>query len=73
MYESLKHDERALIDLVTDRLTMGQKGYGELNIDEDKRDFCTESLEELIDGLIYLAIRLIQLERREAKETDTVR
>lgn len=56
-------DEQRVVDLVAERLRMGQEQYGELVIDTDRRDWVRESLEESIDCAIYLAIKLHQLER----------
>jgi hypothetical protein len=41
---------------VADRLRLGARQYGALNIAADNRDWTHEANEELVDGTIYLAI-----------------
>jgi hypothetical protein len=60
----LGNDERAVLDMLTQRLTLGQSRYGELVIDQDSRDWTREALEESLDLAIYLSIRLHQLDRQ---------
>ena len=42
------------------RMTMGEKKYGPLELDQDPRVFIQETLEELIDALNYLEMAMLQ-------------
>jgi hypothetical protein len=58
---TLNKNERAVLEMVERRLKKGREIYGELDIDTDRRDFVQETLEECIDGMVYLAVKLMQL------------
>jgi len=60
-------DEINLISLIAERLEKGRESYGALNLATDERDFTAEALEELLDGAIYLASKLMKLRRAEMK------
>ena len=49
-------DERAVVRLVVDRLRMGARQYGVLDVAADRRDWGRETYEELIDAAVYRAI-----------------
>lgn len=53
--------------LIKHRLEFGAKKYGKENMTSDGRDFVEESLEEILDGMIYIAGRIIEL--RENNES----
>jgi DNA polymerase-3 subunit epsilon len=63
--ESLPTDERAITTTLLDRLDAGRKQYGAWNV-HDGRDYEHEALEEVLDGLHYLAAALVK--RRKAQE-----
>ena len=50
--------------LVEHRLEFGAKKYGKENMTSDGRDFVEESLEEILDGMIYIAGRIIELKEQ---------
>ena len=58
-----------IIDLITERLNVGAKKYGEYLDVNDGRNWEREALEEILDCMVYLAARLLQLdEERITKE-----
>lgn len=56
-------DERALLDLIGERIEQGRATYGPLYLDSDDRDFETEALEEILDAVVYLAAAILKLRR----------
>lgn len=56
----LGQDERAVLQLVAERLAMGQSVYGQFNVHGDRRRFGQEALEEAADGLVYAACALMR-------------
>jgi hypothetical protein len=58
-------DEQAVGALVRERLALGRKAYGPLELAGDSRDFEAEAVEELLDATVYLACALIR-RRRES-------
>lgn len=60
----LGRDELAVLVLVAERLRLGRRRYGELDLAADHRDFRTEALEEAADGLVYAAAALMRGPRR---------
>ena len=60
---------KKILDLIEQRLVIGEKRYGKQNIASDGRDFVKESLEEALDCSVYLAGRIIEImEKRDAKK-----
>jgi len=60
--KDIPHYEQKVLDLVKHRLiNIGLKNYGTLDLKTDKRNFIKENLEEVGDGLIYTAIKLLQI------------
>ena len=57
-----------ILQLIEQRLLVGEKKYGHQNIINDGRDFLKESLEEALDCSVYLAARLIELIDSEEKQ-----
>ena len=51
--------------LLRNRLELGRSQYGSLHLDEDRREWLSEALEEALDGAIYCAAKLIQTKDRE--------
>ena len=58
---------KLIIKKVKERLDLGRKKYGQEVPLYDKRDYEEKTLEELLDGMVYLTARLIELQR-EKKE-----
>lgn len=57
---TLGPDEAELLALVSERLAMGRRQYGELHPATDPRSFEREALEEAADGLVYVAAALVR-------------
>ena len=54
-----------IIELVRERLELGAKKYGHENIVSDDRDFIQESLEEILDCMVYVSCKLIEIKERK--------
>ena len=51
-----------IIHLISKRLDLGKERYGVgMRIDNTKYDWEKEALEELLDGMIYITTRLLQI------------
>ena len=57
----LGSDERRVLAYVAERLLMGQRQYGILDIANDKRDWTKELGEEVLDAAVYAALRSLKL------------
>ena len=60
----LKGDEREIVNALLDRINQGRDVYGQWEV-RDNRDYKKEALEEIIDGLHYVAAALIRQKRSE--------
>tara|TARA_Y100000593_G_C4036612_1_gene203099 strand:+ start:24 stop:212 length:189 start_codon:yes stop_codon:yes gene_type:complete len=58
-----------IVDLIRERLELGAKKYGHENIISDDRDFIQESLEEVLDCMVYTACKLLEIKERNEKNT----
>jgi hypothetical protein len=67
---ALGPDVEDILEWLVDRLEMGDRQYGKFETAQDKRDFLTEGLEEMIDGIFYIAVRIQQI-RREQDDSKT--
>ena len=56
----LEPDAVAILASVAERLVLGRKQYGDMNLQTDKRAFGREALEEAYDGLVYVASALLR-------------
>ena len=56
-------EERAVLQLVAERLHTGQQRCGQFDLATDGRDWHRETLEEIADALVYAACGLMR--RRE--------
>ena len=56
---------KKILNLIEQRLLIGEKKYGHQNVVNDGRDFLKESLEEALDCSVYLAARLLELDEKE--------
>ena len=54
-----------IIELIRERLELGAKKYGRENIASDNRDFIQESLEEILDCMVYVSCKLIEIKERK--------
>jgi hypothetical protein len=54
-----------ILKKVQERLDLGQEKYGQDVPLKDNRDYHEETIEELLDGIVYLTARLIQIQRKE--------
>jgi len=50
-----------ILKLVEERMALGAKKYGGPISIDDKRDFGLETLEELLDAIVYLTIKILQI------------
>ena len=62
---------KKILELIKQRLLIGEKKYGNENVTNDGRDFLKESLEEALDCAVYLAARLLELDEKEEKEKNS--
>jgi len=54
-----------ILDLIEERLLIGERKYGNENVIDDGRDFIQEALEEALDCAVYLAAKLIEIKNRK--------
>ena len=54
-----------ILKLIEERLSIGEKKYGNENVINDGRDFVKESLEEALDCSVYLAARLLEIYEKD--------
>ena len=59
-----------ILDLIEERLIIGERKYGNENVINDGRDFIQEALEEALDCAVYLAARLIELKNKRKEEIE---
>tara|TARA_A100001011_G_scaffold135564_1_gene142975 strand:- start:13183 stop:13413 length:231 start_codon:yes stop_codon:yes gene_type:complete len=50
-----------ILKLIEERLLLGERKYGHQNIKSDGRDFELEALEEILDGMVYISARIIEV------------
>jgi hypothetical protein len=56
----LGDDERRVLAHIAERLLMGQRQYGELDLKSDKRDWKREREQEVEDLLMYFAFESLK-------------
>lgn len=61
--DELEPDALEVLAVVAERLAMGRRTYGDLNITTDGRDYGGELLNEIADGLAYSAMALVREQR----------
>ena len=54
-----------ILNLIKERLRVGEKKYGNENVVKDNRDFLQEALEESLDLAVYISARLIEIKQKE--------
>ena len=59
-----------ILDLIEERLLIGERKYGNENVIDDGRDFIQEALEEALDCAVYLAAKLIEIKRKRKEEPE---
>ena len=57
-----------ILQKVKERLELGAKKYGSENVVNTGKDFSKEALEEILDGMVYVCARLIEITEQK-KET----
>ena len=57
-----------ILDLIEQRLLIGERKYGNENVVNDGRDFVQEDLEEALDCAVYLAAKLIEIKNKRKEE-----
>jgi len=61
--EILKEIEKINNSILKERLNLGYKDYGDLDIRKDKRDYLKEAEEEIIDAIVYLYFQLLRIKK----------
>ena len=56
-----------ILDLIEERLVIGERKYGNENVINDGRDFLQEALEEALDCAVYLAAKLIEIKNKKGE------
>ena len=59
-----------ILDLIEERLVIGERKYGNENVIDDGRDFIQEALEEALDCSVYLAAKLIEIKNKRKEESE---
>ena len=57
-----------ILSMIKERLEKGKREYNEELDIHDGRDWVEEALEEVLDGLVYLTAKLLQIKEREKNE-----
>ena len=58
---------KKILELIEERLLVGERKYGHQNITNDGRDFLKEALEEVLDLAVYVSAKLIEIINKEKK------
>ena len=59
-----------ILDLIEERLLIGERKYGNENVIDDGRDFVQEALEEALDCAVYLAAKLIEIKNKRKEDME---
>ena len=59
-----------ILDLIEERLLIGERKYGNENVINDGRDFIQEALEEALDCAVYLAAKLIEIKNKRKEDME---
>ena len=59
-----------ILDLIEQRLLIGERKYGNENVIDDGRDFIQEALEEALDCSVYLAAKLIEIKNKRKEDVE---
>jgi phage terminase large subunit GpA-like protein len=61
---------KKILNLIEERLLVGERRYGHENVANDGRDFEKEALEEALDCAVYLAAKLIEIKNKRKEESE---
>ena len=59
-----------ILNLIEERLIIGERKYGNENVVNDGRDFVQEALEEALDCAVYLAAKLIEIKNKRKEDIE---
>ena len=59
-----------ILNLIEERLIIGERKYGNENVINDGRDFIQEALEEALDCAVYLAAKLIEIKNKKKENIE---
>ena len=59
-----------ILDLIEERLIIGERKYGNENVIDDGRDIIQEALEEALDCAVYLAAKLIEIKNKRKEDME---
>ena len=59
-----------ILNLIEERLILGERKYGNENVINDGRDFIQEALEEALDCAVYLAAKLIEIKNKRKEDME---
>ena len=59
-----------ILELIEERLLIGERKYGNENVINDGRDFIQEALEEALDCAVYLAAKLIEIKNKRKEDIE---
>ena len=59
-----------ILNLIEERLIIGERKYGNENVVNDGRDFIQEALEEALDCAVYLAAKLIEIKNKRKEDIE---
>ena len=59
-----------ILNLIEERLIIGERKYGNENVVNDGRDFVQEALEEALDCAVYLAAKLIEIKNKRKEDME---
>ena len=59
-----------ILDLIEERLLIGERKYGNENVINDGRDFVQVALEEALDCAVYLAAKLIEIKNKRKEDIE---
>ena len=59
-----------ILDLIEERLLIGERKYDNENVINDGRDFIQEALEEALDCAVYLAAKLIEIKNKRKEDIE---
>ena len=59
-----------ILNLIEERLLIGERKYGNENVINDGRDFVQEALEEALDCAVYLAAKLIEIKNKRKEDIE---
>ena len=62
---------KKIISMIEERLEKGKREYNEELDINDGRDWVNEALEEVLDSLVYLTAKLLQIKEREENDKIT--